>query len=64
MHLLCSDHLGTPLAGMKVHPSRSRIVGFSASRDEAFLWGWESGISNGWHVSGRGVMIDPSEQSE
>ena len=43
MHLLFSDHLGTPLAGMKVHPSRSRMVGFSASRDEAFLWGWESG---------------------
>jgi hypothetical protein len=43
MRLLCSDHLGAPLAMMKVHPSRSRLVGFSASRDEAFLWGWGAG---------------------
>lgn len=43
MRLLCSDHLGAPLAMMKVHPSRSRLVGFSASRDEASLWGWGAG---------------------
>ena len=43
MYLLCNDHLGSPLAGMKVHPSQSRMVGFSGARDEAFLWGWDSG---------------------
>jgi hypothetical protein len=28
---------------LKVHPSRSRLVGFSATRDEALLWGWGAG---------------------
>ncbi len=43
MRLLCSGNLGVPLLTIRVHPSRKRLVCFSASRDEAALWSWESG---------------------
>jgi hypothetical protein len=43
MRLLYSDNLGAPLAMIRVHPFRKRLVGLTASRDEAFLWGWEAG---------------------
>ena len=43
MRLICRDNLDAPLAMLKVHPSRSRLISFSASCDEAFLWGWGAG---------------------
>ena len=43
MRLLCRDNIGAPVAMLKVHPSRSRLVGFSTSHDEALLWGWGAG---------------------
>ena len=43
MRLICRDNLGAPLAMIKVHPLRNRLISFSASCDEAFLWGWGAG---------------------
>ena len=43
MQLLHSHQQGAPLGLIKVHPTRRRFVAFSATVDDAVLWGWDYG---------------------
>ncbi len=43
MRLVHAHNQGAPLGLIKVHPSRRRFVAFSATVDEAVLWGWDFG---------------------
>lgn len=43
MRLLHAHNQGAPIGLIKVHPSRRRFVAFSATIDEAVLWGWDFG---------------------
>src|ERR1017187_5592383 len=43
MHLLYSHQQGAAIGLIKVHPTRRRFVAFSATVDDAVLWGWDYG---------------------
>lgn len=40
--IACAEH-GAPVAKVRVHPRLHRLVSFSMSKDEPWLWGWGDG---------------------